>query len=174
MSEDWNLGPPAPGLATPAVTSRGWLEHRSRIQGFQSVVRYAWILGGIHDALREGNVELARARTALGLAFADQTSCDRGSFLLSQEVTLEPAPPFSAFAAHSLPEAWESQHSRLIDQRCLDLFIHKIKELSEYHERKGKLATRRRVTEDEEEKAAKAKAKAKSKGAGKGKEREEA
>ena len=104
MADDWHAAGSAPGLATPAVTSRGWLEHRSRIQNYQTSVRYSWIIGGIHDALRENNMELARARAALGVAVADQTSCDRGSFLLSQELTLEASPPFAAFATHQLPE----------------------------------------------------------------------
>ena len=121
--------------ATPAVTSRGWL-HRSRIQNYQSVVRYAWILG-FHDALREGQTDLARARAVLGIAFADQTSCDRGSFLLSQETTLEPPPLSAAFAAHHLPETWENQHSKLVDARWLELFLHKIKELSVSTRRSG-------------------------------------
>ena len=54
----------------------GWLEARSRITNFQPHVRWVWAVGAIWDCLCRGDTAQARARAALLVAAADQTSID--------------------------------------------------------------------------------------------------
>ena len=150
LLEDWAQTAAARGVDNPAVTARGWLEHRSRIQNYQTTVRFAWMLGGIWDCLRQGRVDEARARAALGVAAADQTAHDRGSWLLASKVLLEHAPPFAVFGHHALPEGWEAQHSRLLDPRWVELYMHKLKDFAEFQEKKFRLGKGRSYpTEDD-------------------------
>ena len=53
---------------------RAWLEHRSKIMYYPTTIRFAWMLGGIHESMRRGAWEEARARTCLALAAADQAA----------------------------------------------------------------------------------------------------
>ena len=47
------------------ISACGWLEHRSRVQGYQASVRFGWLLVRIWGCLRLGQREEARARAAL-------------------------------------------------------------------------------------------------------------
>ncbi|CAE7214139.1 unnamed protein product, partial [Symbiodinium necroappetens] len=79
MGED--LAASTPGVGSPAVTSaRGWLEHRSRVQAYPTVVHLSWAIAGALDCLRAGQAEQARARLNIALLQADQMSVDRGSW----------------------------------------------------------------------------------------------
>ena len=140
MEEDWLQSGVPPGAAASSITARGWLEHRSKIQNFQVPVRSAWGVAGIWDALRQGKTAEARARCALAVAALDQLGIDKGSWLVASEVTLEEPPPFSAFAAHRPLEAWESPCSKLIDERWLELFLAKLREVRDFQDKKQKLA----------------------------------
>ena len=172
LAEDWEDAPTQPGIASSSVSARGWLEHRSRIQAFPASIRSGWALAGIWDCLRRGQNEEARARAALALAQLDQQSCDRGSFLLAAEVSLEAPPPYASFSAHVAPETWGLPHSRLLDPRWVELMMHKLRELSDYQEKRIKLAgARKQIVEDVEKPPKNPKAKPSPKGGGKGKEK---
>ena len=82
----------------------------------------------------------ARARTAIGVAMLDQQSCDAGSWLLASELSLEPPPPYHAFAVHQSPGPWEVQHTRLIDDRWFELALAKLRVLADYQEKRAKLS----------------------------------
>ena len=131
MMEDWEDAGSQPGISQGSMTARGWLEHRSRIQQFPASIRQGRALAGILDCLRSGKPEEARARACLALAQLDQQAIDRGSFLLASELSLESAPPYSAFSGHSLPETWESPQSKLVDPRWMDLFMHRLREVAD-------------------------------------------
>eukprot|EP00435_Cladocopium_sp_Y103_P039135 s110_g10.t1 len=173
LQEDWDSSEALPGVAASQISARGWVEHRSKIQGYMTSIRYSWILAGIWDCLRLGKHEEARARAALGVACVDQQSIDRGSFLLAGELTLEEAPPIHSFANHQLPESWESPHTRLVDGRWLELIMAKLKDIAEFQEKKAKLTPSKRVEEVKPgPKADPAKPKGKKgKGSGKGEEK---
>ena len=111
-------------------------------------MRPAWLIAGVWDCLRHGKVGEARARAALAVAVMDQHGCDRGSWLLASEVTLEIPPPFSAFSQHTPPEPWELQHSQLLDPRWVELFLAKLKDLAEYQEKKSKLGGKGKRAEE--------------------------
>lgn len=164
LQADWERSGSAPGLGLSLVSARGWLEHRSRIQNYASSVRPAWMLAGIWDCLRHGKTAEARARAALAVAVMDQHSCDRGSWLLASEVTLENPPPFSAFGHHATPEPWELQHSQLLDPRWVELFLTKLKDLAEYQEKKAKLGGKGKRAEESGSKDTKNEAAAKGRG----------
>lgn len=171
MQADWERSGQLPGLTAGGVTARGWLEHRSRIQMFPSTIRMAWMIAGVLDALRSSRPEEARARCCLALASLDQQAADRGSWALAAEVTLEQPPPFHSFQLHRAPEGWESPHSQLVDPRWAELFMSRLKDVSDYQERRSKLANSSQNTARAaaEENGKKAEAKKGAKGAGKSK-----
>lgn len=173
LQEDWDAAQALPGVSAAQISARGWLEHRSRIQNFQSSVRFAWILAGIWDSLRLGRREEARARAALGVAMIDQHACDKGSFLVASELVLEEPPPFASFSRHSPPEMWETQHTRLIDGRRVDLILSKLRDLADYHEKRNKLQPPRKTEPSAPQPASKPRPAPKKKGEGKGKSKEE-
>lgn len=169
MLEDWEDASNLPGLSSSSVSARGWMEHRSRIQAYPAAIRSGWAIAGIWDSLRCGRHEEARARAGLALASLDQQACDRGSFLLAAEVSLETAPPYSSFQCHSAPEPFETQHSKLLDPRWIELMLSKLRDLSDYQEKKMKLNAPRKV-EDPDKPPKPPKPSPKQKGQGKGKE----
>lgn len=150
LAEDWEEMGNQPGLTSSTVSARGWLEHRSRIQSFPASIRSGWALAGIWDCLRTGRHEEARARAGLALAQLDQQACDRGSFLLAAEVSLESAPPYSAFSSHQPPESWEHPHSKLLDPRWVDLMMSRLRDIADFQEKKAKLSGHRKQEENTE------------------------
>lgn len=176
MVQDFQSRAARPGEPLQGGSVRGWLETRSRITNHQAHVRWAWAVGAIWDALILGNVKEARARCAVLIAAADQTSIDAGSWLLSGVALLEPAPPFHTFAAHQTPGHQELQHSALLDPRWMELFLSHVKEMDSYQETKRKLSKPTiqagAASRGDEEKIAKVKAKSKGKGKGKGSQKE--
>ena len=163
MQADWEMGGQClPGAQISRISARGWLEHRSRISSFPGTIRPAWLCAGIWDALMMGRVEEARARAALATACFDQQSCDRGGWLLAAELTLEPPPPYASFSSHTAPDPWETQHTRLVDDRWSELFLSKLKEIAEYQEKRSKLTSTTRPKKEEPPKGDK-----KGKGSGK-------
>eukprot|EP00438_Fugacium_kawagutii_P022422 Skav224784 [mRNA] locus=scaffold428:252344:254481:+ [translate_table: standard] len=142
MQEDWATSSSLPGAsAMQTVSARSWLEHRSRVQNYQSSVRASWQLTGIWDCLRCQRYAEARARTALAVATWDQQAIDRGSWVVAAALGLEDNPPFSSFAGHRGLESFEEPHTKLVDGRFLDLVLARLKDLSEFQERKGKLSS---------------------------------
>lgn len=172
MLEDWEDVGNLPGLSNSSVSARGWMEHRSRIQAYPAAIRSGWAIAGIWDSLRGGRHEEARARAGLALAALDQQSCDRGSFLLAAEVSLESPPPYSSFQSHSAPEPFELPHSKLLDPRWVELMMSRLRDLSEYQEKKMKLSAPRKVEEPDKQPKP-PKPSPKQKGQGKGKEGKE-
>ena len=98
MAEDFNQVRTTPSLASVPVSTR--------LGPYPASIRAMWILGAVHDCLKEGKVEEAIARVALLCAY-DQSAADSGNWLLSQELLLEQAPPYThpstAFAGATMP-----------------------------------------------------------------------
>ena len=140
MGEDWEQGSSLPGVSHLPTTARGWLEHRSKIGAFSGAIRPAWIMAGAWDDLRGGHIDRARARLALGVAACDQQAYDKGSWLLSGELSLENHPPYGAFASHPAVESYEAPHTKLIDGRWFELIVSKLKGIATFQEQKIKLA----------------------------------
>lgn len=136
MSEDFQLQAQLPGSAPAAVSSRGWLELRSKAQSFATPVRFLRAVAGIHDCLRANRVAEARARCVLLMAQGGQLSIDRGSWVVASELALEPAPPMASFAQHTLPTESEPPYTRLIDGRWFDLFLQKLQDYDSLSEKK--------------------------------------
>ena len=175
LQSDFQSRPVQPGEPlVPGTTVRGWLASKSRVQNYQSHVRWVWQVAGVWDSLISGKVEEARARCALLVGAADQASIDQGSWLISSVSLLEPPPPYQLFANHVAPSIQETQHTVLYDQRWVDLFLSHLKEVDSYVETKKKVGGRSNTTRTEKPDGGepghpkpKVKAKAKSKG-GKG------
>ncbi len=143
MEEDFAQLRAAPGSAALPISTRGWIEHRSRLQYYQNTIRFAWILGGIHDALRQNRLEEAKARTLLAITGLDQASLDGGSWALSQEILLEAPPPFSSFAGKKLPEAWEQATSKLLDDRWAEVLMWRLRDRDQFVEARKRLQSGR-------------------------------
>ena len=167
MSEDFGLRSTVPNMAAPGMTARGCAEHRSRISGFPRTVRWVWGVCGILDSLRDSNPEQARARACLMLCQAEQESLDRGSHILSQEMSLEP-PPYASFNAHVIPDQLDVPFTRIMDPRWVEAMAAKVRDADEYLERRRKLGQKGYRSKDQNEDQPSAKAKAKGKGKGKG------
>ena len=140
MDEDFNLVRAAPGVSQQPTTTRAWLEHRSKLLYFQSSVRAAWLIGGIHDALKGGRVAEARARSALAILAYDQAALDNGNWQLAQELCLELGPPFSSFQGRKPPEVGEQAWSRLADERFLELALWRLKDKDAFVESRKRLS----------------------------------
>ena len=140
LQSDFESRPVQPGEPLSAGTTvRGWLTAKSRIQNYQSHVRWVWQVAGVWDALIGGRQDEARARCALLVGAADQASIDQGSWLISSVSLLEAPPPYQQFANHVAPTLQESQHTVLYDHRWLDLFLSHLKEVDSYVEAKKRL-----------------------------------
>eukprot|EP00438_Fugacium_kawagutii_P006451 Skav204515 [mRNA] locus=scaffold3201:99100:106360:+ [translate_table: standard] len=123
----------------PGMTARGWLTSRSRLQQYQSHIRWSWQVAGIWDCLMMNRVEEARARCSLLLGAADQASIDGGSWLLGNIALLEPAPPYHLFANRGQITNQDLQHTALFDPRWIEVFLGHVKEVDSYQEAKKKL-----------------------------------
>ena len=144
MEEDFQLRRTGvPGAPLVQVSARAWLEARSRVQNYKTPVTLLWGIAGILDALREQRPEEARARAGLLLCQGDQLSIDAGSWIVAASMSLEDPPPFAVFATHMLPSESESQVTKLIDSRWVDLFLHHLNEIDQLAEKKKKLAFRK-------------------------------
>ncbi len=139
MEEDFNLLRSRPGAGHMATSSRAWLEHRSRLMHYPSTIRFGWAIAGIHDALKEGRTEEARARCCLTLAAIDQSSIDNGSWTLSQEILLEQAAPYASFSGRRNPDLSRHPASRLLDERLLEVVVWRIKDRDQYLESRKRL-----------------------------------
>ena len=123
MREDFYKVSQMPGSTAVPVSARAWLELRSRVQGFQTPIRFLWAAAGVLDALIDNRVAEARARCGLILAMGDQMAIDKGSWIIAGEIGLEEPPPMGAFYSHTLPTEAEPPHTRLIDPRWLELIM---------------------------------------------------
>eukprot|EP00435_Cladocopium_sp_Y103_P061520 s652_g23.t1 len=177
MAEDLTSSTVGPGMETRTICARAWVEFRSHIGSFKTGAYAAWCLAGIHDALMQGHVTKARARSAVALLAFDQVAIDRGNWLLASELLCEPPPPFSALSAHVPPavQDGESPYSRLLDPRWSEIALAHLREQDEYLQRRrnvgkmqkgGKEAGQDEGTESEPKRRPKQKAKAKSQAAG--------
>ena len=145
MTEDFSKSSQMPGTSMVSVTARAWLELRSRVQGFQTPVRFLWAVAGVLDALRADRADEARARCGLILAMGDQLSIDRGSWVVATELGLEDPPPMAAFNNHTLPSEAEPPYTKLVDARWIELVLSKLSDVDALHEKKKKLAGRRNL-----------------------------
>eukprot|EP00435_Cladocopium_sp_Y103_P064265 s216_g26.t1 len=139
LERDFNVMRSAPGASAQSTSARAWLEHRSRVGKYAATVRYTWILCGIWDCLRSGAVKEARARAALGVIAADQTSIDAGNWLLSQEILLEEPPPLSSFQQRRPVDHWDQPSSRLLDERWQEVLMWRVKSRDSYLESRKRL-----------------------------------
>ena len=160
MAEDFTTLKSGPGLEQLPVTSRSWLEHRSRLLNFPTSIRAAWLIAGIHDCLRRNQVGEARARAALALLAYDQAALDGGSWQLAQELVLELPPPYSSFQGKRAPEPSEQAWSRLADERFLELALWRLKDRDSF------LESRKRLSQGYKEGCSKRKERAEGEGKG--------
>ena len=100
-------------LQDAKASARAWLEYRSNLGPYPTMIRLTWQICGIWDALREGKVAEARARAALAVAACDQQSLDSGSWILAEQFCLRrPFQPSATAGNTSLtPQTPTTQNS---------------------------------------------------------------
>lgn len=165
MLEDLSLATQTPGQPAPQLSARAWIEHRSKIGSYKTSAHCAWSAGGILDALISGNTALARARASLLVLMLDQTAVDKGSWVLSSELSLEPPPPMSVLASHVPPNPndGEAPFSKLLDPRWAEVSLQHLREAEDYAAKRSKLG-RKGATDDVDLPKPKLKPKAKAAG----------
>ena len=77
----------------------------------------------------------------LGLAALDQAAVDSGSWILANEIPLEPSPPFGAFARARTLESFESRQTKLLDARWMSVLMGRIRERDAFHTAKRNLGS---------------------------------
>ena len=161
MLEDLTAQTMVPGMPTVALNARAWLEHRSRVGAYKTSAYSAWSAAGILNDLINGRFSHARARAGLLLLMLDQTAIDRGSWVLSAELALEPGPPLARFAQHTLPSTLEgeSPYSRLLDSRWAEVALSHLRDTEGYMSRRKNVG--KMVVEEEKDKRPKPKPKGK-------------
>lgn len=142
MMEDLQGATVTPGQPTPMLSSRVWVEHRSRIGAYKTSAHAAWTMSGALDCLFKGDVTGCRARLNLGLLQLDQTAIDKGNWVLASGLSLEPPPPFASLAQHVLPDPARGDlpFSRLLDPRWAEISVAHLqdRQLSDQKEEFGK------------------------------------
>ena len=142
MRADFGVPTSGPGEPSRDGTWRGWCEHRSKIPNINSTVRMVWGICGALDALKASRVEEAQARLALLVAQLDQLAVDRGQWTLAATMSLEESPPLSSFGRHLPPDFTEPQHTKLLPTAWAEAFMHQVRELDDFIERRAKLGKR--------------------------------
>ena len=141
MMEDLSSQTVTPGQPLPTLCAKAWVEHRSRIGHWKSSAYTAWTVAAALDSLRAGNIQGCRARLNLMLLMLDQTACDRGSWTLSSELSLEQPPPMSVLQTHAPPSVQDGEmpFSRLLDPRWAEVAMSHVRDTEEYLVRRNKL-----------------------------------
>ena len=80
-------------------------------------------------------MEEARTRAALGVAALDQLGIDKGFWLVAGELAPE-------------DEHWESPHTKLVDERWLELILAKLRDIHDFQDKKQKLTSSGRKSDD--------------------------
>ena len=144
MMEDLGSQTVTPGQPMPNLCAKAWVEHRSRIGHWKSSAYTAWTVAAALDSLRAGNVAGCRARLNLMLLMLDQTACDRGSWTIAAELSLEPGPPMAVLSQHQAPSIQDGEmpFSRLLDARWAEVAMAHVKDTEEYVVRRSKLGKR--------------------------------
>lgn len=78
-----------------------------------------------------GKMAAAKTRLLLLLLQLDQCSCDRGSWTLASELSLEHPPPFSSMGLHVPPEG-EQPFSKLLDPRWAEVALSHLRDTDDY------------------------------------------
>ena len=162
MLEDLTSQTLTPGQPSPQLCSRAWVEHRSKIGHWKTAAHTAWSAAGALDALVRGDVSGCRARLCLLLLMLDQTACDRGSWALSSELSLEAGPPMAVLSQHSPPAVSEGElpFSKLLDPRWAEIAMSHLRETEDFVSKRQKLG-KKDAGDNAGEQKPKSKAKAK-------------
>ena len=141
MLEDLTSQTITPGQPAHSLCARAWVEHRSRIGHWKTPAFCAWTVSGALDKLIKGDTAGCRARLCLMLLMLDQTACDRGSWALSAELSLESSPPMSVLSQHVPPSVSDGEQpfSRLLDPRWAEVAMAHVKETEEFVTKRLKL-----------------------------------
>ena len=152
MYEDLTSSTLGPHMTMPAMSSRAWVEHRSRIGSYRALAHAAWGISGALDCITRGEVAGARARLNILLMQLDQSAVDRGNWYLASELSLESPPPMSVLEQHRPPNTLEgeSPYSKLLDARWAEVSLSHLREQEDFINRRKNLgkATAKKEEED--------------------------
>ena len=129
------------GSGSAEVPYRAYVEHRAWLSTHRPTQYWAWILAGIGQALSGGRVEEARARTGLGLLFAEQLSMDAGQMSFAAELLMEDPPP--AISAKQ-PEAGTAIWPAPCADAWAEVILHHLRDRMTFEQHRATTLRRRR------------------------------
>lgn len=152
MYEDLTSTTLGPNMTMPPMSSRAWVEHRSRIGSYRTLAHSAWGISGALDCLTRGEVAACRARLNILLMQLDQSAVDRGNWHLAGELSLESPPPMSVLEMHKPPNTLEgeSPYSKLLDPRWAEVSLSYLREQEDFVTRRKNLGRTTPKKEEEE------------------------
>ena len=101
------------------VLAPEYFEDRAFLGNHRAHVRWSFLVGHIHAALAQGQVERARGLAALSVAAAEQLALEEGSWVVPWALLMLPDPPVDTVAARKAVEGINA-HSRLLDGRWVE------------------------------------------------------
>ena len=120
------------------VSSREYLAYRARLGTHKPTTNWMWMIAGIHDALRRGAPEEARARAALSLVVGEQVALDNGWWPLAWELSLEEEPPYATISARGL-ESTRMPRPHTCEPRWAEVALSRLRDADDYAERRRRL-----------------------------------
>ena len=152
MFEDLTSSTLGPNMTMPPMSSRAWVEHRSRIGSYRTLAHGAWGISGALDCLTRGEVAACRARLNILLMQFDQSAVDRGNWYLASELSLESPPPMSVLEQHRPPNTLdgESPYTRLLDPRWAEVSLSHLREQEDFVTRRKNLGKAGNKKEEED------------------------
>ena len=152
MFEDLMSATLGPNMKVPPMSSRAWVEHRSRIGSYRTLAHSAWGVSGALDSLGRGDIAGCRARLNILLMQLDQSAADKGNWHLAAELSLESPPPMSVLEQHRPPNTLEgeSPFSKLLDARWAEVSLTHLREQEDFLTRRKNLGKTNLKKDDEE------------------------
>ena len=127
-----------------------YLEDRALIGPNRNTIAWMWIIGHIHAYLMQGDLEHARALSALALGAGEQLAMDEGNWQLPWLITLLQEPPFSTIQGRKQQGDLLEPHSALLDERWVEAHLAYLADADKITERRA--AARNRKFKDKKKK----------------------
>lgn len=124
-----------------------YLEHRSRLQNYDTSINLAYMFAGIIAALQRDRPAEALARAYASLGSLEQFSMDGGTWLVAIELAMIEEPPYAAYANRSMAQGSRVgrslTHPKIVDPRIHEIFQAKIKAVEEAFDRKKRMTAKK-------------------------------
>ena len=111
----------AVGVDRPVLAPE-YLETRAVLGAHRAHIMWTFLIGHLHAALAQGQVDRARGLAAVALGAAEQLALDEGSWVLPWALLMLPDPPVGTVASRK-PLEGVNAHSPLLDPRWMEAHL---------------------------------------------------